>query len=153
MNHIGGIAAMAALASLLMNPTTGPYTCQPEPQPSHTGLYVGLGAGLAGVAIGTVILVDHNQKNHNVKGCVTMGPNGFEVHNEADKKTYALSGVTTNTKVGDEVKLHGAKEKRGKNSVGEQTFVVEKMSRDFGPCAVTSATQAMSQPTPDPASR
>ena len=144
MNHIAGIAAMAALASLLMNPTTGPYTCQPEPQPSHTGLYVGLGVGVAGAVIGTVILVDRNHAHHTIKGCVSSGPDGLQVRDQRDNQTYTLAGVTASTKVGDVVQLHGAKEKKAKVSSGDPMFTVEKMSRDFGPCKVQS-------PPPSPA--
>jgi len=142
MNHVAGIAVMAALTTFLVSPSTAPVTCQPEPQPSHTGLYVGIGVGLAGAVIGTVILVDRKNAHHNIKGCVSSGPDGLEVRDERDNQTYTLAGVTAATKVGDVVRLHGAKEKKSKVSSGDPTFTVEKMSRDFGPCKVQPAASS-----------
>ena len=136
MTHLAGFAAMAALTSVLLNPTTTPVTCQPQPQPSHTGAIVAASAILAGVVIGTVILVDKKHAHHNIKGCVTMSQNGLALVDDSDKKTYILAGVTSQTKAGDTVRLHGAKEKRPKGSTGDLTFTVEKVSKDFGPCKV-----------------
>jgi hypothetical protein len=51
-------------------------------------------------------------------------------------KTYALAGVTENIKVGDLVRFHGSKVRKVKDSTGDQTFAVQKISKDFGPCTV-----------------
>jgi hypothetical protein len=71
-----------------------------------------------------------------VKGCVSAGPSGLLVHNESDNENYALVGITANTKVGDRVRLHGSKDKKTKDSAVDRTFVVEKITRDYGPCTV-----------------
>ena len=139
MNRRVGITAMAGLTSFLFCGFTAPQTCQPQPQPSHTGAEVAGISILAGVVIGTVILVDRNHAHHTIKGCVSMSQNGLEVQDDSDKKTYALAGVTTNTKAGDVVRLHGKKEKKAKDSAGDRTFTVEKISKDFGPCKVQLA--------------
>lgn len=100
--------------------------------------------GIFGVAavivVGTVVLVEVNKSHHTVKGCVTAGPDGLAVHTEGNGKTYALTGVTANAKVGDVVKLHGSKQKGQKDSAGDQDFKVEKMSRDYGPCQTVLAS-------------
>lgn len=132
---------MVALALLTTGPGTPMVSCNQTPPKSHTGVEVGVIAGLAGVAIGTGILVEMHHDNRTVRGCVSLGPNGPQVLNDGDKKTYTLVGVKTNTKVGDRVKLHGLKQKKKKDSVGDPTFVVESISKDYGACpAVPAAT-------------
>jgi hypothetical protein len=133
-----GIASMFALALLTTGPGTYPVSCN-QPPPSHTGATVAAVAALAGIAIGTAVLVEMHHSNHTVKGCVSLGPNGPQILNDGDKKTYNLVGVTANTKVGDRVKLHGAKDKKKKDSAGDPTFVVENISRDYGSCPVAPA--------------
>ena len=114
-------------------------TIVPMNSPSN-GEVIGIGvAAVAVVVIGVVVLVEVNKSHHTIKGCVSSGPGGLEVLNESDKKVYALMGVPPNVKVGDVIKVHGKKEKQG----GAQEFVVEKMSRDYGPC---KAAVASSQP-------
>ena len=135
-NRKFGLIAMAALAPFFFCGATSPTGCQPQPKPSNDGVYATAAAVAGGIVVGAVILVEVNKSHHTVKGCVTAGPNGLLVHNEGDNENYALVGVTANTKVGDRVRLHGAKDKKTKDSAGDRTFVVEKMERDYGPCAV-----------------
>jgi hypothetical protein len=132
-----GLVAAVALTSFLLCGATAPTGCQPQPKPSDAGV-IAAGVGVAaGAALGVVILVEVNKSHHTVKGCVTSGANGLEVRNEGDNQNYALVGVTTNTKVGDRVRLHGSKDRKNKDSAGDGTFVVEKMTRDYGPCSVS----------------
>jgi hypothetical protein len=139
MNRRMGITSLAALSSLLLSAATSPTGCQSTGHigPSSGEIY-GAAAGIAaGVVVGTVVLVEVHKSHHTIKGCVTNGPNGLEVLNEKDKKTYALTGVTANVKVGDVIQVHGSKEK--KDSSGNQDFVVEKMGRDYGQCKAEAA--------------
>jgi hypothetical protein len=130
-----GFIALASLAPLFFCGSTSPTACK-EQQPSNAGIYATAAAVGGGIVVGAVILVEVNKSHHTVKGCVTAGPNGLLVRNESDNQNYALVGVTANTKVGDRVKLHGAKDKKAKDSSADRTFVVEKMTRDYGPCTV-----------------
>jgi hypothetical protein len=57
-------------------------------------------------------------------------------------KTYALAGETANIKVGDLVRFHGTMRKKVKGSTGAQTFTVEKISRDYGPCKLNPGQSA-----------
>jgi hypothetical protein len=139
MNRRISIAAAVALASFLLCGSTAPEGCQPAPQPSHTGAEAAGIAIVAGAVIGTVVLVEIHKAHHTIKGCVSMGPNGLEVKDSKAMKTYSLVGVNPNAKVGDLVQLHGSKEMSSKDSTRDETFMVEKMSRDFGPCAVAAA--------------
>jgi hypothetical protein len=142
MNRRAGIISFAALGSLLLCGSTAPAACHEQIGPS-TGEVVGAAAGIvAVVVVGTVVLVDVNKSHHTIKGCVTNGPNGLEVRNDKDNKTYGLTGVTANVKPGDVIQVHGSKEKNQKDAGGNQDFMVEKMSRDYGPCKVQLAAPA-----------
>jgi len=44
--------------------------------------------------------------------------------------------------VGDLVQFHGSKVKKVKGSAGNQTFTVEKIGRDYGPCKLNSGQAA-----------
>jgi hypothetical protein len=135
-NRKFGLIAMAALAPFFLCGATSPTGCQPQPKPSNDGIYATAAAVAGGIVVGAVILVEVNKSHHTVKGCVTAGPNGLLVRNETDNENYALVGVTANTQVGDRVRLHGSKDKKTKGSTGDRTFVVEKMTRDYGPCTL-----------------
>ena len=124
---------MAALAPLALCGAMAPTGCTPPPPPpSHTGAEVAGVAILVGAAVGTVVLVELHHNSQTIEGCVTAGQNGIQVQNLKDKKIYTLAGATASTKVGDIVRLHGDKEKQSKG--GDPTFVVEKVTRDLGPC-------------------
>lgn len=97
----------------------------------------------AAVVIGgtTAILIHVNHSHHQVKGCVSSGPNGLEVQTE-DNKTWLLTGNTPNVQAGDLIKFHGTKLKQPRHSTGNPTFEVEKISKDYGPCKATPASKA-----------
>ncbi|MGB6686252.1 MAG: hypothetical protein WBE76_00250 [Terracidiphilus sp.] len=138
MNRRNGIITLGALSTLLLCGSNAPVACNEQIGPS-SGEVIGAAVGIAAViAVGTVVLVDVHQSHHTIKGCVTSGPNGLEVLNDKDKKTYTLTGVTANVKVGDVIQVHGSKEK--KDSAGNRDFVVEKLGRDYGQCKVESAS-------------
>ena len=140
---------MAALSSLLLcGAQTSPTACKSSGSigPS-TGEVVGVVVGVgAAVVVGTVVLVEVNKSHHEIKGCVSTGPNGLEVENESDKKTYALVGVPPNVKVGDIVKVHGNNEKKQKGSTGDQSFFVAEIRKDYGPCKLNPAPAAAAAP-------
>jgi hypothetical protein len=136
MNRRVGIVSMLALSSFLLCGASSPTQCKSSGSigPS-TGEVVGVGVAVGAViVVGTVVLVEVHKSHHTIKGCVTTGPDGLEVQNESDKKTYALTGVPANVKVGDIVKVNGTKEKKQRSSAGNEDFVVTKMSKDYGPC-------------------
>lgn len=98
------------------------------------------GAG-AVVAVGAIVLVKVHNSHHTIQGCVTAGPDGVQVENKKDRKLYDLTGLTTGLKVGDVVKVHGNKEKHSKDSAGGEEFLVQKISRDYGPCQAAPSKQ------------
>jgi hypothetical protein len=137
MNRRTGLVSMISLTSILLCGAGSPTGCQSSGSigPS-TGEVVGIGvAAVAVVVVGVVVLVEVNKSHHTIKGCVSSGPSGLEVLNDSDKKIYALTSVPPNVKVGDIIKVQGKKEKQG----GAQEFVVQKMSRDYGPCKASAS--------------
>jgi len=150
MKHRNGIISMLALSSFLLCGANSPTTCTSSGHigPSNAevvGALVGVGAV---IVVGTVVLVEVNKSHHTIKGCVTAGPNGVEIENESDKKSYLLVGDPSKVKVGDIVRLRGTKEKKQKGSTGTQNFIVTNMNRDYGPCkaAPTAAASATASP-------
>jgi len=141
MNRRTGIVCFVILGSLLTCGSTAPPGCATESIGPSKGEVVGAVVGIvAVVVVGTVVLVEVNKSHHTIKGCVTAGPNGLAVHTEGNGKVYALTGVTANVRVGDVIKVHGSKQKGQKDSVGDQDFAVEKISRDYGPCKADLAS-------------
>ena len=143
MQRRNGIVAFAALSSFLLCGAGSPSGCTSSGSGSNNipgtsiteGQAIGILAGSgAAIAVGTIVLVEVHKSHHTVRGCVTAGPDGLQVHNQGDQKVYALTGVTANVKVGDVVKLNGNKEKKQKDSAGDEDFMIRKMSRDYGPC-------------------
>lgn len=98
--------------------------------------------GVGAVVVGTVVLIEVHHSHHSVKGCVFGDQNGLQVQTQGDLKTYALVGVNANIKVGDLVRFHGTKVKKVKDSTANQTFSVEKISKDYGPCKLFSGQPA-----------
>jgi hypothetical protein len=140
-----------ALASLVCCVAVGPTGCTNGLQNKDVsfgpsgGQITAAAIGVGAVVVGTVVLIEVHHSHHTLKGCVSNGQNGLQVQAQGGMKTYALTGETTNIKVGDLVQFHGSKGKKVKDSAGDQTFTVEKISRDYGPCKLNSG-----QPTNAP---
>jgi hypothetical protein len=58
----------------------------------------------------------------SIKGCAVSGPNGLELKNEGDGKTFHLLGITNDVKPGDRVRVQGKKKAIGKSSSGNPLF-------------------------------
>jgi hypothetical protein len=136
MHRRRGIVCLAALSPLLV---CGAISISGCTRAQEVGSVVGLAAIVAGT---TVVLVEVNKAHHTLKGCVTGGRDSLELTTQDDNKTYALSGATSNLKLGDVVKVHGSKQKAKKGGSGHRDFLVEKINRDYGPCNATPAPQA-----------
>jgi hypothetical protein len=138
-----GLVALIVLASILLCGATAHRGSRHKMRTrSHTA------AGVAGFTIQpgsserNFVLVQAFSRGNTIEGCVSAGPNGLEVLNLKDHKVYALAGATATTKAGDVVRLHGTREtevKGGKWLDGgtDPTFVVQQVTRDFGPCKLS----------------
>ena len=109
------------------------------------GISVGAVAGTA-LVVGTVVAVNHDR--HILKGCVSPGPDGLQLTRDSDKKVFSLVGAPADIKPGEKVKLHGTKEKKQKGSPGNEQFVVERVTKDFGRCEVVAASAMVPSSAP-----
>lgn len=135
----GTVVAMAVV-SLICCGFAAPTTCNTSNErigPSNAEV-AGVAVGVGGGIVAAVVLVEVHHSHHTLKGCVFSGPNGLEVQTQNDKKTYTLAGETASIKAGDMVRFHGSKVKKVKDSSGDQTFTVQKISKDYGPCKVAA---------------
>jgi hypothetical protein len=137
MNRRAGIVSMIVLTTLLLSGATsqGCNSSNDSIGPSKGEVVGAAVAVVAVVAIGTVVLVEVHKSHHTIKGCVSAGPNGLQVEDMDNHKIYDVTGVTANVKAGDQVRLHGNKQKKTKGAT-TQTFTIEKLNKDFGPCKV-----------------
>jgi hypothetical protein len=83
----------------------------------------------AAIGIGVYFLARHDR---TLTGCTASGLNGLILHDEHDPRTYTLLGVTADVNPGERVRVSGRK--KTKDAGGNRTFLVEKLSKDLGPC-------------------
>lgn len=137
MNRRTEAASILTLLSLLLS-----GCCQiGQPCAAHDEMLVGVTVGaVVGAAVGTSFAVNH--EHHVLKGCVSSGPDGLQLTKDSDKKNYSLVGTTAGIKPGEKIKLHGTKQRKPKGSTGNQQFLVDRVTKDLGPCesAATSTT-------------
>jgi hypothetical protein len=89
----------------------------------------GIAAASAGIGIGVFYAVHHG---HSLKGCAVSGSSGLELTSEGDHETWALVGEVNAIKPGNRVHVSGKKERTA--SGNPRQFLVEKVSKDLGPC-------------------
>lgn len=90
-------------------------------------------AAVAIVAFVTVAGVHHRHKKIVITGCVVSGQNGLTLTDEEDRKTYTLSGNTTDIKAGDRMRLQGKKAKPG-DSGKALVWETKQVINDYGVC-------------------
>lgn len=130
-----GSISILALTAYLFCGFTQPNQCKSNSGGGgNGGLIAGVVIGGAVVATAIVVPVAISHSRHTLKGCAITGDNGLQVIEEDSTKRFTLAGTTDAIKVGDTVKLHGSRQK--KQNGAEQAFVVEKISKDYGPCKV-----------------
>lgn len=137
-----GTISMIAVSLFLFCGQTAPVACNEGSIGPSKGEVIGVGVAAVGVVvIGTVVLVHVHNSHHTIKGCVVAGPSGVQIQSGSgsEMKIYTLAG-DTNVKIGDMVKVHGNKMKKTKNSPDDETFTVEKLNKDYGPCSVAPSS-------------
>ena len=98
-------------------------------------IIAGVAATGAAVGIGIYYAVHHAA---SIKGCVTSGANGLELQNEGDRQMYQLLGMTADVKPGNRVRVTGKRKKAPSGAAGNTSFLVEKLSKDYGACEVSA---------------
>jgi hypothetical protein len=97
-------------------------------------IFVAVGAIGAAIGVGIYFAV---RKASSITGCAISTNSALSLQNEGDLQTYSLIGDTADIKAGDRVKVSG---KKKKDSSGKRDFLVEKLSKVYGPCKVSPAT-------------
>lgn len=148
MRRRHGILAFAGLSSFLLCGATSPTGCPSgsAPGPSNGQVYGAVAGVAAVIAVGTIVAIEVHRAHHTIKGCVMVGPDGVLVRNEGDGRIYALTGITAHVKPGDIVRVRGNKNKKQRDSAGDEDFMVTKVSKDYGPCKAALAAQAAATP-------
>ena len=98
------------------------------------GVIVGV---VAAVVIVTYVVIHESTKKRSITGCVIPAGNGMSVTDEKDKRSYALSGNTTDVKAGDRVTLQG-KRIKPKDAGKAVAWETKTISKDFGACQPTT---------------
>jgi len=128
------ILARLAACAVLLTATPRPANASDSIVPKSVVVVavVAIAAVGAGIGVGIYYLVRHS---HNLTGCAVSAPEGLELRTQADNQTYGLVGEVSAIKPGERIRVSGRKQKK---SVGTfQHFLVEKLTKDYGPCPVS----------------
>jgi hypothetical protein len=123
------ILAKAVVCALLVTAATTPAVASIPTQSDAVWIGIAVGAIGAGIGIGIYYAVHHN---HHLTGCAVSRANGLELENKGDQQRYLLVGAVNAIKPGERIRVSG---KRVKKMAGPTPqFLVEQLSKDFGPC-------------------
>lgn len=137
------LVSLIALASFLLCETVSPRPSAAEPQ-EGAAVVVGIGAG---VVIGTVALVELFHHKRTIRGCITEGPDGLQIEDEADHSVYLLRGKRAEeARPGLAAAVRGKKKKKKH----ELLFEVKNVRAEYGPCGQPPAVVAVAAPAPPP---
>jgi hypothetical protein len=105
--------------------------------PSYASKGAVIGGVVAGAAVGAGLLYWKLHNRAKLQGCVVG--DGDKLVNEKDNQTYSLTNTQNKSlKPGERVELLGTKVK---DTSGEPTFDIRKMSKNLGQCTATTAEQ------------
>lgn len=93
-------------------------------------IFGGIVAVSAAVGVGIYYVA---RRAPRITGCVASDANGLQLRSETDQQIYLLVGDTASLKAGERVRVIG--KKKTKVTAHARTFIVEKLSKDFGPCS------------------
>ena len=96
------------------------------------------GVTAAAVLIGVGIYFGIRQA-HMAKGCVSSGLNGLILQKDGGQSPLVLLGSISHISAGERVRVRGSKKKSVPGVSNQPSFLVEKLEKDYGPCAVSTA--------------
>lgn len=124
------ILAKAAICVLLVTAATEPAVANSIPTKSDVvWIGVAIGAIGAGIGVGIYYAVHHD---HSLTGCAVSVAGGLRLQNKGDQQTYSLVGAVNGIKPGERIRVSGKKVKKTTGPSPE--FLVEQLSKDYGPC-------------------
>jgi len=129
----GLLAATAATAKAQFSATQGSLCgCDGEVR----GIAAGIAAGAAVITVVAILAVRH----HNaVAGCTVSGPNGLDLQAK-NGQDFALLGATAGIKAGERIKVSGSRKRKVDGVTNRESFVVSKVTKDYGSCMAAPAT-------------
>jgi hypothetical protein len=101
--------------------------------------WIALGVAAIGAAIGIGVYLAVRPHSRGITGCASSGLNGLQLVSEGDQQIYALVGDTAGITSGERVRVSGKREK--KSDGASRQFLVEKLNKTYGSCAVTSGAR------------
>jgi hypothetical protein len=128
---------VTALVCALACPATAPASAQSSTPIGGvtSGDAVGIGFAVAAIGAGIGIGIYYGfHHGHSLNGCAVSGADGLELKNKGEDQTYSLVGAVSAIKPGDRVRVSGKKAKKSAGPAPQ--FVVEQLSKDYGPCPV-----------------
>jgi hypothetical protein len=127
----------AAIAQYGSGGAGGTPTYPGGAHPSYGSKGAVIGGVAAGAAVGVGLLYWKLHNRAKLQGCVVG--DGDKLVNEKDNQTYSLTHTQNKSlKPGERVELLGTKVKE---TSGEATFEIRKMSKNLGQCTATTAEQ------------
>jgi hypothetical protein len=128
---------LTAVAQYGSGATAATTTYPGGAHPSYGSKGAVIGGAVAGTAVGAGLLYWKFHNRAKLQGCVAG--DGDKLVNEKDNQIYTLTSKQNRAlKPGERVELLGTK---AKDSSGEPTFEVHKMSKNLGQCTATTAEQ------------
>jgi len=119
--------AVLALALTSSHPANAQIVTKSEVA-EVVGVVIGVGAA---IGVGIYFAV---HANHSVSGCTVAAANGLQL--QQDQQMWSLVGSIATIKPGERVRVSGKKQK--KTAGAPRPFLVEKLAKDYGPCAATA---------------
>jgi hypothetical protein len=133
LRSITTMIALGALSSMMTVPAegqSGSWNLDIGPSNGQIAAVVaGIAITGAAIGIGIYFLARHD---HSLTGCADSGVSGLVLQKDSDPQIYALIGDTAAIKPGQRIRVAGKRKK--KDASGNRTFLVEKLSKDLGPC-------------------
>jgi hypothetical protein len=123
------ILAKTVVCALLVTAATKPAVASIPTNADVAWIGIAIGVIGAGIGVGIYYAVHHN---HRLTGCAASMPNGLELENLGDQQRYSLVGAISAIKPGDRIRVSGKKVKKSSGPIPQ--FIVEQLSKDFGPC-------------------
>ena len=118
------VSAVFALALTSSHPANAQFVTKSDVAEA-VGAVVGVGA-VIGVGIYFAV-----HANRAITGCTVAAANGLQI--QQDQQTWSLVGSVASIKPGDRVRVSGKKQKKAGDA--QRQFLVEKLAKDYGPCA------------------
>jgi hypothetical protein len=131
------IWAIIAACALLLTATPRPANASNSIVPKSVAVVavVAIAAVGAAIGVGVYYAVRHSR---SLTGCSVSSADGPQLRTQNDNQTYGLVGEVSGIKPGERIRVSGRKQK--KSAGAPQHFLVEKLTKDYGPCPVSPAS-------------